>query len=317
MGAITLVLGGAPLGNLYTPISDDQAAATVQRAWELGVRQFDTAPHYGLGLSEIRMGEALRPLLRQEPEAQISTKVGRLLRANPNYHEGDLDPENFAVPARTRRQWDCSASGLRQSVEESLERLGMDHVDTLYLHDPDVYDLQDGIRHGLPALMAMREEGLVKRIGVGANSDQALLACVQEADLDLIMCAGRYTLLDQPAQHELLPTCLDRGVSVVAAGVYNSGALATAYPPNPEQLTFDYAPAPAHIKDKVARLYAVCAAHGVTVPQAAVQFPARHPAIETVVLGARSAAEIEQGVANSQAAIPQSLWDDLSEQDLI
>ncbi|WP_153394636.1 aldo/keto reductase [Ornithinicoccus halotolerans] len=312
-------LGGAPLGNLYRPLTEEESDATVRTAWELGVRDFDTAPHYGMGLSERRMGRVLAPLLAQHggEGVSVSTKVGRLLRDNPDYREGDRDPEWFAVPATTRRVWDPTADGVRRSVEESLERLGLDRVDTLYLHDPDQYDLEQGIREGLPALVALREEGLVDRVGVGCNDQDVIARCVRAADLDVVMCAGRYSLLEQPAAADLLPLCLERGVRVVAAGVYNSGALARPVMPAPEELTYDYLAAPPDVVEKVRRLYEVCGAHGVTVPQAAVQFVARHPAVEVVMLGARHPDEIRAGVANATAEIPDALWRDLVDQGLL
>lgn len=310
-------LGGAPLGNLYHPLTEEDAEATVRTAWEAGVRDFDTAPHYGLGLSEHRMGRVLGPLLDQDRGVSVSTKVGRLLRENPDYRDGDQDPEWFAVPARSRRVWDPSPEGIRRSLEESLQRMGLDRIDTLYLHDPDQYDLEQGIREGLPALVALREEGLVDRVGVGCNDHDVLVRCVREADLDVVMCAGRYSLLEQPAGQELFPLCQQRGVAVVAAGVYNSGALARPTMPEPEQVTYNYTAAPPAVVERVRRLYEVCGAHGVTVPQAAVQFVARHPAVEVVMLGARHPDEIRAGVANATAEIPGSLWRDLVDQGLL
>ena len=315
-----LGLGCAAFGNLYAEVSATTATATLRSAWELGVRHFDTAPHYGLGLSERRVGDALRavgaatgPLASAGDvpagPALVSTKAGRLLEPNPDHVAVDRDPEGFVVPAALRRRWDFTPDGLRRSLEESLERLGIDRVDTLYLHDPDVYDLETGIRTSLPALARLRDEGVVRRIGVGSNDETALARCVREADLDVVMCAGRYTLLEQPASRELLPLCLERGVAVVAAGVYNSGALATD--DFPDVVLYNYEPAPPEVVGRLRRLHELCAAHGVTVPQAAVRFVARHPAVEVVMLGARSPEEVRQAHERFTAEVPDALWDDL------
>lgn len=308
-----LGLGCAAFGNLYAPVPLHVATESVHVAWALGIRHFDTAPHYGLGQSERRLGEALAGL--RAAEAVISTKAGRLLEPNPDHVPGDLDPEGFVVPAAWRRRWDFTPGGLRQSLQDSLERLGVDRVDTLYLHDPDQYDLELGIATGLPALVALREEGLVGRIGVGSNDEAALERCVRESDLDVIMCAGRYTLIEQPAARRLLPLCLDRGVRVVAAGVYNSGALATAR--MPEVVMYNYTPAPPEVVDRVRRLHEVCARHGVTVPQAAVQLVARHPAVEVVMVGARSPEEVRRAHENLTRTAPEELWTELHELGLV
>lgn len=311
--ATTLGLGCAAFGNLYAPVSARTSTETVRTAWALGIRHFDTAPHYGLGQSEQRLGDALQEL--PVDEAVISTKAGRLLEPNPDYRPGDRDPDGFVVPATLRRRWDFTAGGLRRSLESSLERLGLDRVDTLYLHDPDVYDLELGIGSALPALVAMREEGLVARVGVGSNDDSVLERCVRESDLDVVMCAGRYTLLEQPAARGLLPACLERGVTVVAAGVYNSGALATEEVPDP--VMYNYRPAPPEVVARVRRLHRVCAHHGVTVPQAAVQFVARHPAVAVVMVGARSPEEVRQAHRGAARTVPEELWADLYAEGLL
>lgn len=302
-----LGLGCATLGNLYTEVSDEDAHATVRTAWELGVRDFDTAPHYGLGLSERRLGAALRRLGAED--ARVSTKAGRLLEPNPDYTQGMLDPDLFAVPATHLRRWDGSADGLRRSLHESLERLGVDRIDTLYLHDPDQFDFDQALRVGLPTLVTLREEGLVVRVGVGSNDEQALARCLDAADLDVVMCAGRYTLLEQAAALSLLPLCAERGVGYVAAGVYNSGALASAQ--LPRAITYDYAPASQPVLDRLRVIHQVCADHGVSVPHAAVQFVARHPAVSMVVVGARSPEEVRAAHEYTGTALPAALWRDL------
>lgn len=243
-----------------------------------------------------------------------STKAGRLLEPNPGYRPGDQDPEGFVVPAVLRRRWDFTPDGLRRSLEDSLVRLGIEAIDTLYLHDPDVFDLDLGIGTALPALARLRDEGLVRRIGVGSNDEAALARCVHEADLDEVMCAGRYTLLEQSAR-QLLALCLERGIDVVAAGVYNSGALATN--DFPDVVLYNYRPAPEPVVTRLRRVHQVCAAHGVRVPEAAVAYVARHPAVEVVMIGARSVAEVREAHDRFTADVPEELWQELSAERLV
>lgn len=309
----SLGLGGAPIGNLYQAVPEVVALETVRTAIQLGFAQIDTAPHYGIGLSERRIGAALAGVDRRG--VQVSTKVGRLLETNPDYVPGQLDPANFEVPATLRRRWDYSPQGLRRSLEESLHRMHLERVEILYLHDPEVHGLREGIRTALPELHRMREEGLVDRIGVGSVDTGALEQCVVEADLDVVMCAGRYTLLEQPAAARLLPLCLSRGVRVMAAGVYNSGALASTV--MPDRVLYDYAEAAPAVVERLRRLHDLCDAHGITVPQAAVQFVGRHPAVEVVVLGARTPEEVQQAHDNAHADIPDAFWDDLDGSGLL
>lgn len=307
-----LGFGGAGIGNLYRNVSDDDARACLEAAWDGGIRYFDTAPHYGLGLSERRIGEFLRTKPRDE--FLISTKVGRLLRPNPAF-TGQSDDEGFEVPAKLKRQWAFDEAGIRSSLEESLERLGLNSVDILYLHDPDVYSLEAGINQALPALEKMRSEGLTKAIGVGANTSEALLTCVERADLDLIMLAGRYTLLEQPALANLLPACLERKVGVVNVGVFNSGLLASST--IRDGAHYNYQPAPQSVLDHARRLAAVCAEYDVELPAAAIQFSLHHPAVETVVVGARTAWQIQQNIEFMSARIPEELWNALAREGLV
>jgi D-threo-aldose 1-dehydrogenase len=307
-----LGFGAAGIGNLHRSIDDGAAAAAVEAAWAGGVRYFDTAPHYGLGLSERRLGAALKDKARGE--YLVSTKVGRLLVPVDNA-EGAQDDQGFDVPADARRTWDPTEAGIRRSLEESLARLGLDHVDIAYLHDPDVYDLEAGIGQALPALEKLRAEGLVQAIGVGANSANALLRCVQRADLDLVMLAGRYTLLGQPALAQLLPACTERGVGVVNVGVYNSGLLASATVR--DDAHYNYAPARREILARARTLAACCAEFGVELPTAALHFSLRHPAVRTVVVGASSAAQMEQNVARMKEPVPEELWEALRERGLV
>ena len=300
-----LGFGGAGIGNLYREIPDGEALATVLAAWDAGIRYFDTAPHYGLGLSEQRLGAVLRDKPRNE--FVISTKVGRLLEPNSG---GGQDPEGFEVPATSRRVWDFSETGIRRSVEDSLERLGLDHVDIAYLHDPDVHDLQAGISQGLPALEKLRSEGVVRAIGVGINSAEAALECVEAADLDLVMLAGRYTLLEQPSV-PLLERCVERSTGVVSVGAYNSGLLAR--PDVPEDAHYNYGQAPPEVLERARALADLCRDFGVELPTAALQFPLRHPAVVNVTAGATSPEQVATNAARMEAPVPDELWKVLEE----
>ncbi|MGF6835261.1 D-threo-aldose 1-dehydrogenase [Paenarthrobacter sp. TE4293] len=298
-----LGFGGAGIGNLYRAIPDGEALAAVLAAWDAGIRYFDTAPHYGLGLSEQRLGAVLRDKPRDE--FVISTKVGRLLEPDAG---GGQDPEGFDVPATSRRVWDFSEKGIRRSIEDSLERLGVDHVDIAYLHDPDVHDLQAGISQGLPALEKLRSEGVVTAIGVGINSAEAALECVEAADLDLVMLAGRYTLLEQPGV-PLLERCVERRTGVVSVGAFNSGLLAR--PEVPDDAHYNYERAPQALVERARHLAAVCRDFGVELPTAALQFPLRHPAVVNVTVGARAPEQVATNAARMKETVPDGLWDAL------
>lgn len=295
-----LGFGGAGIGNLYRSLPDGEALATVLAAWDAGIRYFDTAPHYGLGLSEQRLGAVLRDKPRDE--FVISTKVGRVLEPSSS---GGRDPEGFDVPADRKRVWDFSEAGIRRSLEDSLERLGLDHVDIVYLHDADVHDLQAGISEGLPALERLRAEGMVKAIGVGLNSAEAALECVEAADLDLVMLAGRYTLLEQPGV-PLLDRCVERRTGVVNVGVYNSGLLAR--PDVPEDAHYNYEQAPRAVVERARALAAVCRDFGVELPTAALQFPLRHPAVVNVTVGASAPEQVTINARRMEEPIPEELW---------
>ncbi len=298
-----LSLGGAAIGNLFTEVTDEDACATVDAAWAGGIRTFDTAPHYGLGLSERRLGSALR--YRPRDEYVISTKVGRLLRpADPPYGR---DREGFAVPADHRRVFDYSGDGVRRSLEESLRRLGLDRIDIALIHDPDDHGEQ-ALREAYPALEKLRAEGCVGAIGVGMNQAAMLTRFVTETDVDLVLVAGRYTLLDRSAADELLPAALEQGVSVIAAGVFNSGLLAAPAP----GATYDYQAAPGSLIEAARRLEAACARYSVPLRAAAARFPLAHPAVASVLIGARSAAEISDAINLRELAIPAQLWDELT-----
>jgi len=312
-----LGFGGTGVGNLYRAISDEQAAATLAAAWDAGIRYFDTAPHYGLGLSERRIGGALAKKPRDE--FVLSTKVGRVLVPSPATEDA-RDPEGFDVPAILRREWDPSEAGVRRSIEDSLERLGLDYIDIAYLHDPDVYSMEDAVKSALPALEKVRAEGLVRAIGVGTNTAGAALQCVEAADLDFLMLAGRFTMLEQPGSDGrpgggLLDRCLELGTGVVSVGVYNSGILAK--PELPSDAHYNYSQASEEILERARQLARVCNDHGVELPTAAIQFPFRHPAVVNVTVGASKPEQISQSAERMAAEVPEELWQDLQERGLI
>ncbi|WP_322134894.1 aldo/keto reductase [Antiquaquibacter oligotrophicus] len=300
-------MGTSPFGNLYRETSDEDTAAAVDAAWVGGIRYFDTAPHYGLGLAEKRLGAALRS--RPRDEYVLSTKVGRALVPTPeNAH--NLDDDGFVVPAAHRREWDFSRDGILRSVEQSLERLGLDRIDVLYLHDPDNH-WEAASTTGMDTLVELRDQGVVRAIGAGMNQSAMLAAFIERCDVDLMMLAGRYTLLDQSAQDDLLPLALERGVGIVAAGVYNSGLLSK--PVVADDAYFDYRAAPREVVDRARAIAAMCDRHGVTLPDVAVQFALRHPAVVSAVLGARNAAQAEGGLERYAAPVPGALWAELED----
>ncbi|MFE4689634.1 aldo/keto reductase [Streptomyces sp. NPDC056749] len=307
-----LSFGAAAIGNLFTEVDPEQAAAAVDAAWEEGVRYFDTAPHYGLGLSERRLGEALR----DRPRAQytVSTKAGRLLDpltpAETAAHEGLSD--GFAVPHTHRRRWDFSADGIRRSIEESLGRLGLDRVDIVYLHDPDDHG-EAAFREGYPALEKLRAEGMVGAIGAGMNQTAMLTRFLRETDVDVVLCAGRFTLLDHSALDALLPEAAARHRAVVVGGVFNSGLLADPRP----GASYDYAAAPAPLLDRALRIRDVAEGHGVPLRAAALHYPLLHPAVAGVLVGTRSPDEVRDAAAQIRRTVPDALWDDLRAEGLI
>ena len=310
--------GAAALGNLYQPLDDATAAAIVETAWTAGIRHFDVAPHYGLGLAERRLGAGLKDKARED--YVLSTKVGRLLVPR-TVRTGETDQANgFAVAADHERVWDSSADGLRRSLEESLRRLDTDHIDIAYLHDPEENvpagrTLDSVLREALPALVQLRDEGLVDAVGVGSKSVTALLAAVTSADLDLIMLSGRFTLLDQSAATELLPACLERQVRVVAVSVFNSGALAEIRPR--ADLPFDYNAVSQDMFEQIQRLASICADHGTDLPTAALHFPLRHRAVDSVVVGAATPTQITQNIDRFRARVPDQFWTALADAGLV
>jgi D-threo-aldose 1-dehydrogenase len=298
-----LSFGAAGLGNLFTEVSDQDAAEAVAAAWDGGIRSFDTAPHYGLGLSERRLGAALRD--RPRAEYTVSTKVGRLLVPTPG--ATGQDDQGFAVPATHRRVWDFSADGVRRSLEQSLVRLGLDRVDTVLLHDPDDH-AEQALTEAYPALERLRSEGVVGAIGVGMNQTALPTRFVRETDLDVVLLAGRLSLLDGSGLDELLPEAARRGVSVVVGGVFNSGLLADPRP----GATYEYAAAPDELLSRALRLQQVCERHGVPLRAAAARYPLRQPAVAGVLLGLRDAAQVQDALAQYRREIPAELWADLA-----
>jgi D-threo-aldose 1-dehydrogenase len=305
-----LALGCAGIGNLYQPVTDEAALATVEAAWDAGIRTFDTAPHYGLGLSERRLGAALRG--RPRGTFTVSTKVGRLLVPNQDDGPGDDLANGFAVSATHRRIWDFSADGVLRSLEASLDRLGLDRVDIALLHDPDDH-AEQALTEAYPALERLRAEGVVGAIGVGMNQS-ALPACfLRETDIDVVLLAGRYTLLDQGGLAELLPEAAARGRSVVIGGVFNSGLLTAPRP----GATYDYAPAARPVLDRALRLLEVTERHGVPLRAAALHFPFGHRAVAGVLTGARSPEEVRDTLEQLRRPIPGALWDELRAEGLL
>jgi D-threo-aldose 1-dehydrogenase len=304
--------GAANVGNLFRPLTDDEAWQVLDAAWDAGIRYFDTAPHYGLGVSERRLGAFLQTKPRDE--FVLSTKVGRLLRPNPA--PAGLDTANdFHVPDDLTRVWDFSDAGIRASLEESRERLGIERIDVVYLHDPERHDLDLALAEAFPALERLRAEGAIAEIGVGSMVSDALTRAVREADLDTIMVAGRYTLLEQPAAAEVLPACDATGTGVVAASVFNSGLLAQSEPRRDGR--YEYGELPDELWDRLVRIADICRAHGVPLPAAAIQFPLRAAAVRSVVVGGSRPAQLTQNAQYAALEIPAGLWSELASEGLV
>ena len=314
-----LGFGTAPIGNLYRAISDHDAHDTMTTAWDAGVRYFDTAPLYGLGQSETRLNR----VLRGRDGYLISSKVGRLLRPcrAGEVHEGQ--GKWFEVPNRIG-VYDYSYDGVMRSVAFSLERLGIDRIDILYAHDLDFFthktaEVLDSCREafmagGYRALLALRDQGVIKAFGAGINEWEQCQWLAERGDFDLFLLAGRYTLLEQAALTSFLPLCQARGIGIVIGGPYNSGVLATGARPG---AFYNYDPAPDWVLQRVARIETVCKAHKVRLVDAAFQFPLRHPAVVSIIPGAQSVAEVQANVRAANAEIPADLWADLQAQGLL
>lgn len=314
-----LGLGTAEIGGLFSPVSDADATALVERAWDLGIRYFDTAPLYGYGNAERRLGAALAG--RPGDDYVLSTKVGRLLvpvdevpsgADVDRQADGDREDAFYTATPRVRVVFDYGADGVRRSLEESLRRLDLDRVDIVYIHDPDTH-WRPAIDEAFPALARLREEGIVGAIGIGMNQWELLARFAREADPDILLVASRYTLLDQGALAELLPICLGRGIAVAAAGVMNTGLLADPRP----GARFDYRAAPPALVERAHRLRDVCARHGVPLRTAAIQFPLAHPAVVTLVIGVRSIEHLDEYPAALAVPIPADLWAELRAEGLL
>ena len=311
-----LGLGTAPIGNLLRAISDDEAHNVMQRAWDLGVRYFDTAPWYGCGLAETRVNRFLRDKPRED--YVISTKVGRLLEPVPDNLRSARD---FWLDCPSRRQvFDYSYDGIMRSIDISLERLGLTHIDILYVHDIDVSNLGSRahvaakvdqlMAGGYHALDRLRGEGLIQAFGAGVNEWEVCVTLAERGDFDLFLLAGRYTLLEQHSLDSMMPICEERGIGVIIGGPYNSGILASG--PN-----FDYSPAPQHILDHAAAIEQTCQSHGTRMVDAAFQFPLRHPAVLSVIPGSQTVEQMDSNLAASLADIPDALWEDLKSKELL
>ncbi|WP_344630451.1 aldo/keto reductase [Streptomyces glaucosporus] len=304
-----LGLGCAPIGNFRRPVGEEQARAVVGAALEEGWTYLDTAPHYGVGLSEERIGRALAG--RDRAALTVSTKVGRRLRPLAPGEEPP-DGEGFVDTPPRARVWDLTRDGIRATVEASLERLGTDRVEVLLLHDVENH-VREVYETGFPALAELRAEGAVGAIGFGMNHSDHLARFVADLDVDVVLCAGRWTLLDHRAAADLLPVCSRRGTSVVVGGVYNSGLLADPRP----GATFDYREAPRELLERARRIGEVCAEFGVPLRAAALRFPFGHPAVASVVVGCATAEEVRDNARMFAHEVPDGLWHELTGRGLL
>lgn len=303
--------GAANLGNLHRAMTDDDAWAILEAAWNGGVRYFDTAPHYGLGLAERRLGAFLRT--RHRDEFTVSTKVGRMLVPNPNFTGGDDMSASFAVPDNHLRAWDFSRDGIRRSLDSSLQRLGLDRIDTLLLHDPDQYRLDKADDEAYPALEELRREGAISSAGVATMSVEAVERASRHSGVNAIMVAGRLTLAEQPAAPAI--TAVPPGTSVMAASVFNSGLLAQSQPD--ASARYDYGLVTVGLLRKVRAIERVCEDHGVDLPTAALHFPLTIPGVTTVVIAGANASHVTQNLTRLATSVPSEMWDDLVQLGLL
>jgi D-threo-aldose 1-dehydrogenase len=310
--------GAAPIGNFLRPISESETDAMITRAWDAGMRYFDTAPYYGHGLSELRLGHYLR--WRKRSDFVLSSKVGRVLKAA---RREDIDFKPWVNGAAFKTRFDYSYDGTMRSFEDSLQRLGLEYIDILFIHDCDVFthgaemqkvyyrQAMDGCYR---ALEDLRTQGLVKAIGVGVNNWEVMFDFMKAGDFDTLLVAGRYTLLEQDSLDELLPLCERRGTALVIGGGFNGGILATGAVPGAK---WNYAPAPEPIMEKVRKIEAVCARHKVPLPAAALQFLLAHPAVASHVPGTRNVVQMNQNIELVSHPIPPAFWQDLRHEKLI
>ncbi len=299
-------LGTAPLAGLFEEVSEAQGVGVIERAWDDGIRFFDTAPLYGHGLAETRLGK----VLRQKPRDAftLASKVGRLLRVDAPPEPG----QSFQGTPPVNPVFDFTYDGVMRSFHESLERLGLDRIDILHIHDPDDH-YDSAIGDAYRALDRLRADGVIGAVGAGMNQAEMLTRFAREGQFDCFLLAGRYTLLDQVALKELLPECVERGISIIAGGVYNSGILADPKP----GAHYNYQAAPAELLERTQRIQAVCSRHGVPLKAAAVQFPLGHPAVDCVVVGCRSAAQLDESMKMFEVEIPPALWEELKAERLL
>ena len=300
-------LGGAPMGGLTTDAGQQTAISTVRRAHELGIRYFDTAPLYGIGKSETYYGEALAGVPRKE--FVLSTKVGRVL--NPIGAAPNADAHGAV--ASLEAVFDFSRDGVLRSLEESLVRLGLDRVDIALIHDPDDHYPQ-ALREAFPTLAELRSQGVIRAIGAGMNQWEALARFAREGDFDCFLLAGRYTLLDQSALAELLPLCVEKSISVILGGPYNSGILASDLSPG---ATYFYREAPPDVLARAQRIKSVCDRHQVPLKAAALQFGLAHPAVAATIPGPRAVSEVEENLNMARYSIPDNLWAELLREGLL
>ena len=315
-----LGFGSAPLGNLYRPMTEKEARATLDMAWTAGCRYYDTAPLYGLGLSETRLNGFLRAKPRES--YIVSTKVGRLLQLCPPAEK--TRPNVFFETPSRREVFDYSRDGVMRSLEFSLERLGLDYIDVVYAHDVDVFThgsaaaadtrIREFMGGGYRALLELREQGVIKAFGAGVNEWEIAERLAREGDFDIFLLAGRYTLLEQEALTSFLPFAQEKNIGVVVGGPFNSGILATGPKPG---AYYNYAPAPKEVLERVRNIEATCKAHGVKLAEAALRFPLSHPAILSVIPGGQKASEVRRNAEMLQTKIPGALWRDLKSKGLM
>ena len=315
-----LGFGTAPLGNLLGTVSEKDAQDTMQTAWDAGMRYFDTAPLYGAGLAETRLNHFLRG--RPRDKYVISTKVGRLLQVSRPEERLGIG-KFFDIPSR-REIYDYGYDGVMRSLEFSLERLGLDRVDILFVHDIDIFNhgtaevrdqhVETLMNGGYKALVKLRDEGVIKAFGAGVNEWEVCEILARRGDFDLFLLAGRYTLLEQESLKSLLPLCEERGIGIVLGGPYNSGILATGATP---KAVYQYAPAPKAILDRVRAIEEVCRRHKVKLPEAALRFPLAHPCVVTVIPGGVTPKQVRMNVKTLAAKIPKALWRELKDLGLL
>lgn len=309
--------GTAPIGNIFREIDEETSTGMIDCAWDAGVWYFDTAPMYGHGLSELRTGQGLR--WKNRDELVLSSKVGRLLRPA---RRADIDFTPWTNAAPFTMEFDYSYDGVMRSFEDSLQRLALEHMDICFIHDIDVFtrgaDQPEVFKQAMDgawkALESLRDQGVVKAIGVGVNEWEVCHAALEQRDFDCFLLAGRYTLLEQDALDKFLPLCEERGAAVVVGGGFNSGILATGAK---EGAKYNYAPAPAEIMQKVAKIEEVCAQYNVPLPAAALQFVVAHPAVPTFMAGTRTVEQLQQNLAWFSHDIPSEFWVDLKAKGLL